>query len=99
MCSGIFSDLFVHGNRIVLTDIIGNLNHFHSYGPGTQGDLNLVTGFDLIAGFCNFSVYCNAAIIAGLVGNGTALDQPGNLQVFIQSHLTSRQRPSESCLP
>ena len=85
-----FSDLFIHGAGIVFTDIVGNLNHFHCYGTGTQSDLDPVTGLYLIAGLGNFSVDTDTPIITGFVGNGTALDQPGNFQVLIQPHLTSR---------
>ena len=97
--SGSFLDLFVHGAGIILTDIVSDLNHFHCHCALPQGDLNAVTGLDLVAGFGNLAVDRDAPVITGFVGNGAALDQPGNLQVFIQPHLTSRQRPSGSCLP
>ena len=28
-------------------------------------------------------------IVAGLIGHGTALDEPGDLQIFVQTHETS----------
>ena len=94
-----FLDLLIHGTGIVLANIVGNLNHFHRYGTGAQSDLNAVTGFYLVACFRYLAVDGNTPVVTGFVGNGPALNQPGNFQVLIQTHLTSRQRPSESCLP
>ena len=83
-----FLDFFVHSHRIVLADIVGNYQDLHGNRSGTQGNFNLVTGFDLVTGLHHTAINANAAIVASLVGNGAALNQPRDLQVLIQAHLT-----------
>ena len=82
----IVSDFSVHSRGIILADVVGNLQHLHSNRAGAHGDLDAVAHFDIIAGFDNPAVDADAAIVAGFVGNGAALDEPGDLQKFVQAH-------------
>ena len=95
-----FLDLFIHSAGVVFADIVGNHQHFHSNGPLAHGDLQLVAYFYIVAGFDYPAIDADAAVIAGFVGYGPALDQPGYLQIFVQSHrLIWIQCPSEPYWP
>jgi hypothetical protein len=65
---------------------------------GNTSDLQTVANLHLIAGLDDATVGTNAAIVAGFVGDGAALDETGDLQEFVQPHI-SRRYPSEPCLP
>ena len=80
------SDFLVHSSRIVLADVVGNLQNLNGYGTGTHGDFNTVAHLDIIAGLDHPAIDADASIVAGLVGHGAALDQPGDLQKFVQAH-------------
>ena len=84
----LFLDFFVHGYCVVFANIVGNHQDLHGYGSGTQGDFNFIAGLDLVAGFHHTTVDTDASVVARLIGNGAALYQPGDLQVFVQTHLT-----------
>ncbi len=83
-----FLDFFIHCHRIILTDIVGNHQDLHRYGSCAQGNFNLVARLDLIACLHHTAIDADATIVASLIGNGTALDQAGDLQVLVQTHLT-----------
>ena len=69
-----FLDLFIHGAGVILAHIVGNNQHFHSDGSGTHGDLQLVTYFYIVAGLYHTAVDADAAVVAGFVGHGAALN-------------------------
>ena len=85
---GNFLRFFVHGNLIVLTDIVCHLQDLHRHGARTHGDLQLVTDLHFVAGLDHAAVDADAAVVAGFVGHGAALDETGNFQIFIQTHIT-----------
>ena len=72
-----FLYFFVHAGGIVLADVVGYLQDFHRDGAGAHGDLDLVAHLHIIAGLDHAAVDADAAVIAGLVGYGAALDEPG----------------------
>ena len=84
----LFLDFFVHSYCIVLADIVSNHQDLHGNRPGAQGNFNFVTGLDLVNGFHHTAIDADATVIASFVGNGAAFDQPRDLQVLIQAHLT-----------
>ena len=92
-------DLFVHSTCVVLTDGLGNLQDLHSHRSGAHSDLNLVADLHFVTGLDHTTVNADAPIVAGLVGNGSPLDETGNLQILVKTHLTLLQRPSGSCWP
>ena len=79
-------DFFVHSRGIILADVVGNLQNLHSNRARAHRDLDAVTNLDIVAGLDHSAVYADAAIVAGFVGNGAALDEPGDLQKFVQAH-------------
>ena len=83
-----FLDFLVHCYRVVLTDIVGNHQNLHRYGACAQGNLNFIAGLDLVACLHHPTVDADATVVAGFIGDGAALYQPGDLQVFVQTHLT-----------
>ena len=82
------SDLFVHGPGVVLPDCIGHGQHLHRKGAGTQLNFDLVPWLYLVARFGDLAVDADAAVVAGLVRHGAALDEAGDLEIFVQPHLT-----------
>ena len=94
-----FLYFFVHGGGIIFTDIIRNDQNLHSHGACAHGNFNAVAHFYIIACFYNTAVDTDPAIIAGFVGDSPALDEPGDLQILIQPHITWKRRPSEPCWP
>ena len=99
-CPGIrCSDLFVHGSGVVLPDGIGHGQHLHRKGAGAQLNFDLVPWLYLVACLGDLAVNADAAVVAGLVGHGTALDETGDLEIFVQPHLTWKRRPSEPWRP
>ena len=77
------SDFLVHSSRIVLADVVGNLQNLNGYGTGTHGDFNTVAHLDIIAGLDHPAIDADASIVAGLVGYGAALDEAGYLQILV----------------
>ena len=83
---GVFSDFLVHSGCVVLADVVGNLQNLHGYGAGAHGDFNAVANLHVVAGLDHPAVDADAPVVAGFVGHGTAFDQPGDLEKFIQTH-------------
>jgi len=79
-------DLLIHGAGIVLADIVGHDEHLHLHGALAQCDLDPVANLYIIAGLHHFAVYADAAVVAGFVGNGAALDEPGDFQILVKTH-------------
>ena len=51
-----------------------------------EGDLQYVADFYIIGRFCGSAVGGHMCIITSIIGDGTALNDAGNLKKFIQSH-------------
>ena len=51
-----------------------------------KSDFDLVSDLHVIACLRGLAVYRNARVVARLVCNRPALDEPGNLQIFVQTH-------------
>ena len=83
---GFGSDFLVHSGGIVLADIVGHCQNLHSHRAGAHGDFNAVAYLHIVAGLDYSAVYADAPVITGLIGDGAALDEPGNLQKFVQTH-------------
>ena len=82
------SNLFVHGRGVVLADGFGYLQNLHGHRAGAHGDLDFIAHLYIVAGLGGSAVDADAGIVAGLVGHRPALDEAGDLQVFVQAHLT-----------
>ena len=79
-------DLFVHGDGIVLTDIICHLYHLYSHRAGAHSDFDPVAYLDLVTGLYHPAIDADASIVAGFVGYRPTLDQPGDLQILVKTH-------------
>ena len=80
------SDLAVHGARVVLAHGLRHGEHLDRDRPRAEGDGHMVAHLDVIAGLGRLAVDGDARIVARLIGDRAALDEAGNLQIFIKSH-------------
>ena len=82
----LFLQLAVHGGRVVLAHGLGHGEPLDRNGPCAEGDGNMIADLHVIAGLGRLAVDRHAGIVAGLVRDRAALDEAGNLQIFIKSH-------------
>ena len=75
-----FSDFLIHCAGIVFFYGFRHLQHLYRKGPGAQGDFQTVSHLYVVAGLYHPTVDADAAIVAGFIGNGAALDEPGNFR-------------------
>ena len=78
----------VHGSGIIFPDIVSHFQDFHRNGTAAHIQLQPVTDLDFVAGLYYPAIDADATIVAGFVGYGAALDQAGDFQKFVQTHLT-----------
>ena len=64
-----------------------NCKNLYTDGSLTEGDRDLVADLHIIGSFCDFAVDGDASAITCLIGDGTAFDESGDLQIFIESHV------------
>ena len=79
-------NFLVHGGRVVLAHSFGHGQNLDLERPGAKSDFDLVADLHVIACLRGLAVYRNARVVARLVCNCPALDEPGNLQILVQTH-------------
>ena len=79
-------NFLVHGGRIVLAHSFGHGQNLDLERPGAKSDFNLVSDLHVIACLGGLTIYRNARVVACLVCNRAALDEPGHFQLFVQTH-------------
>ena len=82
----LFRDHLVHLAGNVLGAGLFIREHPHLDGTVAEGDLDDVPGVDGLTGLGHLAVDEDAACIRHLVCHGAALDQAGDLEIFIQTH-------------
>ena len=79
-------NFLVHGGRVVLAHGLCHGQNLDLERPGAKSDFDLVSDLHVIACLRGLAVYRNARVVACLVCNRPALDEPGNLQIFVLTH-------------
>ena len=72
----LFGQFAVHGGGIVLLYRIRHGKHFDGQRTAAEGNANHVADLDVVGRLGRAVVDRNARIVAGLVGDGAALDEP-----------------------
>ena len=60
-------------------------------GAGAEAQGDLVTHLHIVGGPGRLAVDQHQPVVAGLVGHRPPLDQPGDLQIFVQTHKSNLQ--------
>ena len=81
------TDICRHAGVLAGGGLGGEHPHFHRLVA--EGDLDLVSLFDGVAGLGRLAVYQDAARVGHLVGHGAPLDEPAHFQVFVDPHTGS----------
>ena len=76
-----------------------NGEHLHRDGADAEAQGDLISHLHVVAGPGGLAVDGHKTVVAGLVGHGPALDEPGHLQIFVQTHMVSSKAglPALSC--
>ena len=80
----------VHGCGIRLEGVLRDIQHLDPHGALAEGDLDHIAQLDLIGGLGRLAVNRDARRVARVVFNSAALDLAGYIELFIQSHVSSR---------
>ena len=82
----LFLHFFIHGNCIVLANIVSYLYDLYCHGSCAHSNFDPIAYLDLVTGLDYATVYTDAAVVAGFIGHRPTLDQAGDLQVLVKSH-------------
>ena len=77
---------FIQGGGVGLAHVLGHRQHLHLYGALAEAQLQHVARLHVVAGLHRPAVGRDPGVVTGLVGHRPALDEPGDLQPFVQSH-------------
>ena len=76
-------DLPVQGGGIALPHGLLNGQHLHGNGPYAEAQGDLISLLHLVGGPGGLTVDGDQSIVAGFVGHGPPLDEPGDLEIFV----------------
>ena len=78
----------VHADGVVLADGLGDLQHLDRERALAELDFDFVPDLHVVGRLGRAAVDRDAGIVAGLVGDGAPLDEPRDLEIFVQTHKT-----------
>ena len=76
--------------RVILAHRLGHIQDLHLHGTLAELDLQDISGLHAQGRLGRPAVYQDASRVAGLVGDGSALNQARNLQKLVKSHKLMR---------
>ena len=82
------SELLVHKGGVLLALHFCDGEDLQGHGAGAEANFQLVADLHVVGGFHHPAVGGDTLVVAGLVGHGAALDEAGDLEIFVQPHLT-----------
>ena len=83
---GLSSDLFVHGRSRVLAHVLGDRHDLHRQRSCAETDGDHIAHLHVVGCPLYPAVDGDTLGVAGLIGHGAALDEPRDLQIFVQTH-------------
>ncbi len=92
-------DFPIHRGRIRFQRVLRDLEYFDFHRALSERNLDNIACFHLVGCLCRFAVHCDPRRVAGVVRYRSALDQSGNLEIFIQPHGYFVSTLSLSALP
>ena len=85
------ADLPVQGAGVGLLHRLLDGEDLYGEGAGAEAQGDLVTHLHIVGGPGRLAVDQHQPVVAGLVGHRPPLDQPGDLQIFVQTHKSNLQ--------